>query len=342
MDRKTLEYCAVFAVALISLCGCSASGMPRSPNGNAAWTRAELPIPPEVRAALPRPDARLLVGASENAGSKGGVYVSQFYTTLVGEYAAHNTQNQPPFCQISGIEYVDSIGVDPKGTLYVPQGSVDVITTYARDCGAQGTTLSDPYGQPEDVAFNQKTGAVYVSNLHGPAMGAAGSISVYPKGATSPSGKLSNHSVYQSNGVAVDKSGNVFESYLSSGSVPGIVEYKGGKMPGKLLKLNGLQYPDGLEFDKAGNLIVVDVTSAAAFVFAPRLSGGPTSTIALKGYSIQGKLDQVYKNLFVSDQQNGTLDVYAYPAGTYEYSVTNGLTKSNDVIGAAVDPPAPQ
>ena len=120
------------------------------------------------------------------------------------------------------------------------------------------------------------------------------------------------------------------------------MEYKGGKMPGKALKLTGLRYPDGLEFDNKGNLIVVDVTSVAAFVFAPNLSGAPASTIALKGDSIEGKLSQSFKTFFVSDQENGSLDVYAYPSGKYQYSVTNSLTQANDVIGAAVDPPAPQ
>ena len=50
------------------------------------------------------------------------------------------------------------------------------------------------------------------------------------------------------------------------------------------------------------------------------------------------KLDAANKNLYVSDRTNGTVDVYSYPAGKYEYSISNGLSASDDPTGVAGDP----
>lgn len=42
--------------------------------------------------------------------------------------------------------------------------------------------------------------------------------------------------------------------------------------------------------------------------------------------------------LYVSGVANGAIDVYSYPTGKYQYSVTNGLGSTLNVEGVALDP----
>ena len=62
------------------------------------------------------------------------------------------------------------IAVDPKGNLIVPIGSTETVNVYQGPnmCGTGTRSLSDPYGQPSDVAtMNALTGTIVVGNIVG-------------------------------------------------------------------------------------------------------------------------------------------------------------------------------
>ena len=133
-------------------------------------------------------------------------------------------------------------------------------------------------------------------------------------------------------GVAVDGAGNVFESGAPTAN---IAEYPKGHQTGnKILGVTGLLSPEGLEFDVKGNLIVFDLF-AGILIYAPPYKGAPTHTITPKGKPVYGKLDKANRNLYVSNNSNGSADAYAYPSGNFEYSITNGLSASKGVEGIA-------
>lgn len=81
--------------------------------------------------------------------------------------------------------------------VYVPVSSLDKIFTFAAGCGAAGATLSDPGGKPGDVAFDDRTGKVYVSDFGKPC------IEVYEGGATSPARRLCKRGYFGAWSVAV-------------------------------------------------------------------------------------------------------------------------------------------
>jgi len=334
------------SAAVAMLAGCSGAGqqtplVPDQTQSQQSVVRQG--VNPAVPAAsmladISSADAGLSLGASQDgATGAGGLYVAQVQAHFVNEYALSDSKNGPQKCKDVLPTYgVYGIGVNARHVLYVPivgsYGKPHKILTFGPNCGKAGPTLDDPNGSPIDVAFDNTNDTVYVADID------TRGIDVYEKGATSPTRTLHNSALVSSPGVAVDSHGNVFQSGHNSANV---VEYFGGRQQGnKVLPLTGLNNPYGLEFDVKGNLIVIDGFSGI-LVYAPPFSGPPIRTIIAKGPSLYGKLDLANRNLYVSDGSYGNLpvDVYAYPSGKYEYSISNGL--SQNTTGIAVDPASP-
>lgn len=266
--------------------------------------------------------------AQGEAKAPGGLYVYQS-TDSLPEYSLPDKKNRGPRCSDSLPNAgVNGIAVDAHRILYVPLSSGEVLT-FGPDCGAPGPTLVDPNNDLGDVAIDNEKNTVYVSNL------SSGNIDVYKNGATSPTGVLSN-SQYSGHGygfgVAVDRFGNVFNSG------PTIVEFPHGHNKGsKALALSGLIGSQGLSFDRNDNLLVTNEYNIA--IYAPPYSGAPKQTITTQPFCTYSALDSKNKNLYVSEQTNNAVNVYAYPSGKFEYSITIG-TQQGYLQGVALDPPS--
>ncbi|MBV9719351.1 MAG: hypothetical protein JOZ77_08525 [Candidatus Eremiobacteraeota bacterium] len=259
----------------------------------------------------------------------GGLYVGVFGAGYIPEFTIPDRKDLGPRCSdtmpLAG--GVNGIAVDAHRILYVPYNynSVHDVATFGPDCGVQGPQLVDQY-DVADVAVNDKTGTVYVGNAQ------TGNVDVFKKGATTPTGALHNSQHGGSGfGVAVDSAGNVF----NSGST--IVEFPRGHNKGSTaLALSGLTGPLGLALDSKNNLIVANEYNVV--VYAPPYNGAPTYTIATKRFCLYVAVDATNTNLYVSEQKNNAVDVYTYPSGTYEYSITD--IPSRSVGGVALDPPS--
>jgi hypothetical protein len=264
--------------------------------------------------------------AQGEAKVPGGLYVEQS-TDSLPEYSLPDKKNLGPRCSERTNGASNGIAVDARRILYVPYNvnAAHGVQTFGPDCGAQGPTLIDPNADVGDVAVDNKNNTVYVSNI------STGGIDVYKKGATMPTSSLSN-SQYRGNGfgVAVDRFGNVF----NSGGT--IVEFSHGQNKGsKALALSGLISPQGLSFDGAGDLLVTNEYNIA--IYAPPYSGAPKQTISTQAFCTYSALDRQNKNLYVSEQTNNAVDVYAYPSGAFEYSIP---VQQRYVQGIALDPPS--
>ncbi|MBC5827193.1 MAG: hypothetical protein GIW99_05855 [Candidatus Eremiobacteraeota bacterium] len=332
------------AAAIVAmLAGCSGAGQQGLAVPGQTQSQQAVPsrgVPAAISAADVRPPAADLLGGAGQDVTRvaGGLYVGQINPLFVNEYALPDKKNGPPKCKdsLSGKFAFYGIGVNAQHELYVPVNDGHTILTFAPNCGAAGPTLSDPNGQPVDVAFDNTNGTVYVADS------STGGIDVYENGATSPTRTLYNPQCPNgtcgsvNTGVAVDSFGNVFEANYN------IVEYPRGHQKGsKVLPLNGLggtPIPTGLELDLKGNLLVMDNNSI--LIYTPPFKGYPKNMIPVNTGAYYGKLDAANSNLYVSEdgQHGGVVSVFAYPLGKYEYSISNGQTA---VYGVAVDPPAP-
>ncbi len=342
--KRYLALALVSGPALLLLAGCSTSGsssqLPSTANTSG------------LRAQFVSMDDRAPVTAAHSGGNlifvdpmtlKAQIFVAAYNpsgSTPVDDYNSNESKNQHSICQITSVgEGINAIGVDSADKLWVPQGldlksGVPDIVSYAPNCGAKGTTLTDSKGQPAGIGF-APDGTRYVNNILGPSS-SAGNIAVYPPGKQKPTRFLTNSKIFFANGVGVDSKGNVYVSFYTATSATGVMKFKLGQMPGTVLGKIKNGAPGAIAFDKNDNLIITDDSAVTLNVYAPPYDKAPKS-YSLQGHSPQCSLNKAQTNLACSDKTNTSVDVFSYPAGKYLYSFNNGLVAT--VIGVAQDPP---
>ncbi len=335
-----------FALALLAgpallLADCSNSGSTQLPATSSPFGLSTRLASMDDRAPAMSASGKGLVFV-DPAMIKGQIFVSAYNPSgsiPVNDYNASNQKNKGTICQITSVgEGINAIGVDSTNELWVPQGldlktGVPDVVSYAPNCGAAGETLSDSKGQPAGIAF-APNGTRYVNNILGPSS-TAGNIAVYPLSKKKPTRFLTNSQIFFANGVGVDSKGNLYVSFFTQSSTTGIMEFKGGQMPGTVLKNIKNGAPGAIAFDKSDNLIVTDDSAVTLNVYAPPYDKAP-KTYPIQGHSPQCSLNKAQTNLACADKTNTAVDIYSYPAAKYLYSFNNGLMAT--VIGTAQDP----
>jgi hypothetical protein len=275
------------------------------------------------------------------------VYVSALRGTTVNAYRFPENNNAPPFCAIS-VGFVQGIGVDQSGNLWVPDGSTGITTEYGPNCGNAKLALKQPAGGglPDSVAFDG-SGHVYVGNETGP-RGGPGDILQYTGSVITKT--LTANDIGEIVGIAVDNRDNVWASYRSLACLAicnsgYVAEFVHGNMPAKLFQNISLALPGSIQFDAQHNLLAVDAIDPrfeyypGLQIYAPPYTGRkPTAQILLHDETFNactlnhGQSELICANAF------GSVDIYSYPRGKYIYSFTNGLFSSTIPDGIAIDP----
>jgi hypothetical protein len=359
MSISTLaKYAFGVTAAVAILAGCSNGGSQVAPAGPAMGTNtgggvvdslyASL-IPEGIRPRWPMP----LVGRPAPDIAKRGIYVSGTNSANIYGYKRRNRSNNPPLCTTPfSVSHPEGIAVDGTGNLIDPDGGTKsiIIGQGPNMCGAMAATISDPYGTPSDASSaNALTGTIAVANLE--SISGAGSISVctVSGGCTV---KLTNSAMYVVAGVAMDNSGNCWADAIDESGVGTLTYFAGCAGSGVLATGFTNVYYGGLDIDKSGNLVTIDLFGAGGYsgTGAVNVYSGcnpactllsSTPTIA---HSMYGHLNKVNTKLAVSDVKNSQIDIYRYsPTGvTYLYSFNNGLSPSLGVEGVAYNKRSPQ
>ena len=263
------------------------------------------------------------------------IAVAQFGGSTVLWFFLNNRNDKPPIdCEPASS--TNGIAIDRTGNLWVPDGRANTTTEYARNCGGPKLTIPDPTGEPADVGFDS-TNRVYILNLNN--VSGPPTVQYYNRTNGAQLGTLSDPSFNILFGIGTDSLGNVFVSNLTPNNVGIVIEFPHGKMPGSQLSGVHLGLPGAPTFDSANNLIITDWLHETIDVFTPPYTGSPT-TAPLMGSSIWCKLNHDQIHLFCGDADNGSIDVYGYPANAYKYSYTSGLSPDALVTGVAPDPAA--
>jgi hypothetical protein len=103
------------SAAFVAFAACS--GVGSTPAEQSALTPISTRHAQEIEHAS---DLQIQSGVA-NRGKFSGLYVAQFYTQAVGEYGVPDKMNMGASCTIATTEYVNDVGVDSSGTLYVPE-----------------------------------------------------------------------------------------------------------------------------------------------------------------------------------------------------------------------------
>lgn len=272
------------------------------------------------------------------------VYITFSFSPAVDQYDAWNKNNHEPVCQIGPINRSGAVNIDGS-TLYVSTfTTANVVETFGANCGKQlPETYVDTIGSPSDIAVAGKT--LYVANYLNNKQTAA-NIAVFDVssrgGNFKPVRQLNDSVAGESEGVALDSAGDVFWSTIDENTGDAqVVEFTGGKMPGKVLKGTqiGTDGPGSVMIDQKSDLLLVDTTTSAIDVFDPPYTSAPVQTIALHGATLRCAMARNYARIYCMDYGNGAVDEYAYPSGTYLYSFTNGISRMAEPLGIAVSAP---
>jgi hypothetical protein len=260
-----------------------------------------------------------------------GVFVSNITgpgTNVIFGFGPQNRNNKLPECTIPAQMDVFGIASDASGNVYVPTfaGGTNIVNIYAPGCGKRIARLNDPYGNPSGAAVHGST--FYVEDLDG---------SVPVCTLSGCSSELTDPSIRSGSGggVAVDSFGNVWATDYNQSFVIELIVWRHAKMPGHIVSgyVNTVT-PGGIEFDRHDNLIAVDSTVVRCYTCNAR---GATCTrtvsFPLQGKSRFGALNRRNTDFQVTDQEHSSVDVYAYPGFSYQYSYNRGPSGGLNPMG---------
>jgi hypothetical protein len=148
----------------------------------------------------------------------------------------------------------------------------------------------------------------------------SGGVDVYPPKATAPSARLTYSDLVQVGGVAVDAHNNVYVAGYTSQSTPIVVEFAHLGPTGANLNLTGLVSPAGVLVDKHGNLAVSDNTLPGVNIYPPG-STSPSATIANAEAPDRSAFDRTENLIYVPESTNDAVNIYDYPSGAFVQTI---------------------
>jgi hypothetical protein len=245
------------------------------------------------------------------------IYWGDYVNNTIDIFSAKGT-NPPMKGQITtGLSNPERLFVDKSLNVYatnIGYGYTGNITAYKRGATTPFLTISNGVNRPTGLTVDA-AGTVYCANVGND------TVTVYPKGQTSPS--LTIPMSYSPEYLAIDRSDNL---YVSSGV--NVVEFAPGSTSGKDLGLT-IGSPGALEVDKAGNIIVIDSSANTIDVF-PAGQTMPSKKITVTaGAPFALSLNKAETAVYASVEVSGGFIVQdvAYPNGT---TMTNKLTTISD------------
>jgi DNA-binding beta-propeller fold protein YncE len=267
------------------------------------------------------------------AGHRALMYAGGPNVNDVDVYAA-SRDNPPPRQHIkNSLDAPTGIALDASGDVYIcnnagqsvpGKGVYWTVTVYKDDATKPYREFIDGVFSPVDVAV-ASDGTVYIANY-------SSAVTVYPPGTSHYYGTLDEPNGFAPIGVALDRHGNVYVSYVPrSGSGGVIYRYRPGAVHGKNIDIQFSNSPHGLAFDNAGDLIVA-VSNAPSSgseieIFAPH-SKMPKQVLTGPFQPFMLALSPNQQRLYVADYGSGNNDggvwVFSYPSGSLLYKDTNG------------------
>lgn len=279
------------------------------------------------------------------------VYVTSYNNSVYIYDQTHN--GKTPCGQITGVTNPQGLFVDRHHNLWVAisgdcKNQFSSVLKFAPGNPNPIKTLQDSAGSAQDVAIDNKSGTVYVTNFFnytkGCASGNNGVVEVYAHGSTSPTGTLSDPHMNYAFNDAVDNHGNLYVTYLELNGPTGsgrIDEWNGGSGSPTDLGIT-LQAPGGIQTTASGALLVCD-QAVACGDFAPG-STTMTNLFATKSPGSFGvALDKRERHAWVENPglSNGQLQRYKYP-GPDARALEKITVTGGGYAGVAVSPAAPQ
>ncbi|HLY01127.1 MAG TPA: hypothetical protein VKR56_01375 [Candidatus Cybelea sp.] len=280
-------------------------------------------------------------GIAAPASATRGIYVGLGFAstknTILG-YPLTNQKNRGPMCSETPGVGTGDISVDGKGNLMVATLGGDKVIVFLGPamCGSRLGAI-DTALVYDAASADAENGKIVVVNFY-TSTGGNVAVCTLSGGCTTT---LTNPDLAGPVGVAVAKNGDCWASGYGSASYAVLVYFKKCAGSGQIATGFENAYPGGLDIDRHGNLVSVDI-GQGFWVYRGcnpncKRVGGP---FAYEGSTTFGHLNETSTQFAAADVKYGQIDVYRYAPSkmVYEYSFNNAMSKEDSVTGAAYNP----
>jgi DNA-binding beta-propeller fold protein YncE len=286
--------------------------------------------PPAALPALPPAATRTATPFQAHRG--GVVYASDWFNNVVDAFDQTGS-HQRPFMQFTQLNLEPAgLATDAKGNLYVAEAAGN--GTYIFDLNAYlpFSYLNDAGHEPYAVAVDG-SGDAYVANTF--FLEDAGFVNYYPAGSTEPKYTITDASFEYLYGLALDRHGNLYVSYVDQTGTGAVAKFAPGSSgPGHNLGLENGSY-FGLAFDHDDNLVAANYYAGEIEVFA-RGSSKPFKRFGHRGRPWSIAFNRRGTRLFVADFERNEIEEYGYPDGTLLDTIPG--EKGGAFVGVATGP----
>ncbi|MGB8519997.1 MAG: hypothetical protein WCD38_07500 [Candidatus Tumulicola sp.] len=210
------------------------------------------------------------------------LFVSDYLGNVVQEFQPE--RGGTIIATISDVVGPQGMDRDRHGNLYVTSQGTSSVNVYTPGSYTASKILNEGNQQaPASVAVCPN-GTVYVSNTYADNGNVDGSIQIFKKNATSPTGSIPDSKIFFSFFVACDAAGNVWYDYVDQNFVTGVAEYVPSTATITEFGSLGIDFPGGIRALGNGKLSINDQstsqTSGTVHIFnTSNMAGGPISTI---------------------------------------------------------------
>ncbi len=320
--EKAFRSFALATAAAALWTGCASGAAPRlspSEQGLARQTAAR-------DLSVPRMDAS---GCSTSV-----IYVSSYN----GDVQIYNQmgKNQTACGAITGFKNPQGVFVDAQSNVWIVDDTAKAIYEYPPGGGTPIQTLDDSGSFPFVVAVDNKSGTVYVTNSQN------GDVDVFAKGSTTKTATLNESKSLAEFFDAVDDKGNLYVSYLESGSGAGkIDEWVGGTGSPVDLGIT-LGAPGGIQTTKSGALAACDQLKHQCGEFKTRNTNMVDLFAVSDGDTYALSLNKAETKAYVTDEGASVPNVgeWKYPGPDKKAIDTIAVTSGGENVAAS--PAAPE
>lgn len=291
-------------------------------------TGIDLPL---VRSGISAPVARAAMQPRAPRGRV--VYASDWFNNVVDVFDQTGS-HQRPIMRFTDLNLEPAgLATDAKGKLYVAEAAGNGAYVFDFDLGSYWplSYLDDAGHEPYAVAVD-RSGDAYVANTF--FLEDAGFVNYYPAGSTEPEYKITDPSFEYLYGLALDRRGNLYVSYVDQTGNGAVAEVRPGSGGGRNLGLESGSY-FGLAVDHHDNLVAANYYAGEIEVFAHG-SSKPFKRFGRRGRPWSIAFNHQETRLFVADFERNEIEEYAYPSGALIDTIPG--EKGGAFVGVATGP----
>jgi hypothetical protein len=311
--RTSLAYLATWA-GLLALTGC-ASTFSTSTGASQAQSSllASSAVPRPAATALEHPSRRAKpAGWLRNGAPQSLIYVAAHDQVVLFPESGSNRAAVGAITDHVGDAW--GLFVDGRRDLYVANGKS--ITAYRPGTLHPYIIYPDPH-RPMYVVSDH-AGRLYAANHNG-------TVTEYPAHQTQPDRTLQTPGV-EADGINLDAADNLYVAYRDRSGVGSIEEFAPNSRKGRILGMQ-LIAPQGLQLDRAGNILVVETNSKQVVdIFAPG-STSPSQVLSVANGVTQIVLREAEEHMYISNFFSVSVYISHYPPGEFQPKIDAGLSR---------------